>query len=226
MADIRDRLAIALDTDDLVDALRIARQVQPYMRVAKVGLELYAGAGPEAIGALANLGFDVFLDVKLHDIPNTVNKAATVLGSLGARYLTLHAFGGADMLRAGVEGLATGAERAGLEPPTSLAVTVLTSDDGAPAHILSKRVQTALEGGCGGIVCAVGDAVEARHYGPRLTIVTPGIRPEGVDAHDQARAATPHAAFAAGSDLLVIGRAVTLAADPAKAAADLVASLS
>jgi orotidine-5'-phosphate decarboxylase len=225
MTEIRNRLAIALDTDDLVDALRIARQVQPHMGVAKVGLELYAGAGPDAIGALANLGFDVFLDVKLHDIPNTVNRAATVLGSLGAKYLTLHAFGGVDMLRAGVEGLAAGAERAGLEAPSALAVTVLTSDDGAPAHILPKRVQAALEGGCQGIVCAVGDATEARHYAPRFTIVTPGIRPEGAPAHDQARAATPGEAFAAGSDLLVIGRPITQAADPGAAAAAIAASL-
>ena len=134
--DVRDRLAIALDVDDLVAATRLAKQVQPYFGVAKVGLELFSAYGPDAVAALADMGFDVFLDVKLHDIPNTVEKASRVLGALGARYLTLHAFGGVDMLRAGVEGLQIGAERAGLEAPTALAVTILTSDAGAPPHIL------------------------------------------------------------------------------------------
>ncbi len=216
--DVRGRLAIALDVDDLVAATRMAKQVQPYFGVAKIGLELFSAYGPDAVAALADMGFDVFLDVKLHDIPNTVEKASRVLGALGARYLTLHAFGGADMLRAGVEGLTTGADRAGLAVPTALAVTILTSDDGAPSHILSKRVQTALEGGCGGIVCAAGDVAEARQYAPRLMTMVPGIRPAGVDAHDQARVATPAEAISAGSDILVIGRAVTAAADPAAAA--------
>jgi len=221
----RDYLAIALDVDDLVTALRLAKRVQPYFRVAKVGLELFSAAGPDAIGAVSQLGYDVFLDVKLHDIPNTVGRAAKVLGALGASYLTLHAFGGVAMLRAGVEGLNEGAEGAGLAPPTALAVTVLTSDGDAPPHILPKRVAAAVESGCRGIVCAVADAAEARHYGPRLTIVTPGIRPAGVASHDQARPATPAAARRAGADLLVIGRAVTEAADPVGAAEALVREL-
>ncbi len=138
----------------------------------------------------------------------------------------MHAFGGVDMLRAGVEGLGEGAERAGFSEPTALAVTVLTSDGGAPPHILPKRVATALEAGCGGLVCAVGDVREARLLGPRLTIVTPGIRPAGTPTHDQARAATPQEAFDAGADLLVIGRAVTEAPDPVVAASELVESIT
>src|SRR3954449_10733281 len=199
--EIRDRLALALDVDDLVAATRLADELRPWFGVAKVGLELWAAAGPEAIVALTDRGYKVFLDLKLHDIPTTVGRASRVLGSLGASYVTMHAFGGVDMLRAGVEGLAEGAERAGQEPPTALAVTVLTSDAGAPPHILSKRVAAAIEGGCGGLVCAVSDAREARQLGPRLTIVTPGIRPAGAPSHDQARAATPQEAFDAGSDL-------------------------
>ncbi len=225
MTQPRDHLAIALDVDDLVSALRLAKRVQPYFRVAKVGLELFSAAGPDAIGAVAELGYDVFLDVKLHDIPNTVGHASRVLGALGASYLTLHAFGGVAMLRAGVEGLNEGAHHAGLPAPMALAVTVLTSDGDAPAHILPKRVAAALEGGCGGIICAVGDATEARHYGPRLFIVTPGIRPAGVAANDQARPATAAAARLAGADLLVIGRAVTAASDPEAAAQALVRDL-
>ena len=103
--DIRQRLALALDVDDLVLALRIGRQLRPYFGVAKVGLELYSAAGPEVIGTLTDLGYEVFLDLKLHDIPSTVNKAARVLGALGVRYVTMHAHGGVAMLQAGVEGL-------------------------------------------------------------------------------------------------------------------------
>jgi len=216
---VRDRLALALDVDDLVAATRMARQLQPYFGVAKVGLELFSATGPDAVGTLSEMGFKVFLDVKLHDIPNTVERSARVLGSLGASYLTLHAFGGADMLRAGVDGLNAGADAAGLDSPTALAVTILTSDHGAPPHILPKRVQLALEGGCGGIVCAADDVREARQYAPRMEMVVPGIRPAGAASHDQARAATPSAAIGAGADLLVIGRAVTQADDPPAAAA-------
>lgn len=222
---LRDRLALALDVDDVVEAVRLARELSPWFGVAKVGLELYSAVGPDAVSMLAELGMTVFLDVKLHDIPTTVARAARVIGCLGVSHLTLHAFGGVAMLRAGVEGLAEGAARAGLEPPTALAVTILTSDDGAPPHILGKRVQAALEGGCGGIVCAAADVREAKLLAPRLTAVVAGIRPAGMDSHDQARAGTPHAALAAGADLLVVGRAVTAAPDRAKAASELADSL-
>lgn len=224
--DVRRRLALVLDLDDLVAARRLAATLRPWFGVVKVGLELYSAAGPDAIETMAELGYEVFADLKLHDIPTTVGKASRVLGSLGASYVTMHAFGGVDMLQAGVEGLREGAERAGMAEPTALAVTVLTSDDGAPPHILPKRVATAIEAGCGGLVCAVGDAREARLLGPRLTIVTPGIRPAGAPRHDQARAATPQEAFDAGADLLVIGRAVTHAPDPVVAAAELVESIT
>jgi len=224
--DIRKCLALVLDTDDLVEALRLAQELEPWFSVAKVGLELFSAEGPEAVSALAERGWRVFLDVKLHDIPTTVNKASRALGALGASYLTMHASGGVAMLRAGVEGLAQGAERAGLAPPVSLAVTVLTSDGDAPPHILGKRVATALEAGCGGIVCAAADVREAKLLAPRLVAVVPGIRPAGSDTHDQARAATPEAALAAGADLLVVGRAVTAAPDRTAAAAALVAGLT
>src|SRR5207302_10365600 len=130
-SDFRDRLAIALDVDDLVAALRIARDVRPWFGVAKVGLELFIASGPEAIGALTQLGYKVFLDLKLDDIPTTVNRAARIAGSLGVTYLTIHARGGQVMLRAGVQGLKEGAEAAGLPPPLALAITVLTSDSEA-----------------------------------------------------------------------------------------------
>ncbi len=217
--EVREHLAVALDLDDSVAALRMARQVRPWFGVAKVGLELYSASGPDVVGALIDLGYDVFCDLKFHDIPTTVHKAARVVGALGARYLNFHAQGGAAMLSAGVDGFLAGAAGAGLRAPIPLAVTILTSDDQAPAHILQKRVQAALESGCKGIVCAASDVREAKQYGPRLTAVAPGTRPAGAPAHDQARAATPEDAMGAGADVLVIGRPITHAEDPAAAAA-------
>jgi orotidine-5'-phosphate decarboxylase len=220
--EVRNRLALALDVDDLVVASRMAKELAPWFGVVKIGLELFSATGPDAVAAMSELGFKVFLDVKLHDIPTTVGKAARVLGGLGATYLTLHAVGGPVMLRAGVEGLNDGAKAAGLEPPCALAVTLLTSDRDAPAHILGKRVAAAIEGGCGGVVAAADDVHEVKQLAPRLTVVVPGIRMDG-DTHDQARPATPDAAVAAGADLLVIGRVVTNADDRPAAAAKVAA---
>ncbi|MFB0927738.1 MAG: orotidine-5'-phosphate decarboxylase [Acidimicrobiales bacterium] len=226
LAAVRPKLAIALDVDDLILARRLAASVSDYFGVVKIGLELFSAAGPEAIGVMHDLGMDVFLDVKLHDIPNTVGKAGRVLGALGAKYLTMHARGGEDMLKAGVEGLNAGADAAGLDAPIGLAVTVLTSDSGAPAHIVPRRLRMAMESGCGGIVCAAEDLSDARTIAPRLVRVVPGIRPAGVPTDDQARSATPQEAFDGGADLLVIGRAVTNADDPEEAAAKLALSLT
>ncbi len=215
---LRAKLALALDVDDLVAAIRLGRELKDYFGVAKIGLELYSAAGPEAIGAISDLGYSVFLDLKLHDIPTTVGRSARVLGALGVQYLTMHAHGGVEMLRAGVEGLEEGARNAGLDKPASLAITVLTSDGDAPPHIMPKRVMLAAEAGCTGIVCAAGDLEEAHHYAPRLLRVVPGIRLPGDTVDDQARAAAPDAALSGGADLLVIGRAVTRADDPTAAA--------
>ena len=225
MTSPRDHLAIALDVDDLVEALRLARLLAPSFRVAKVGLELFSAAGPEAIGALNELGFEVFCDLKLHDIPTTVERAARVLGALGASYVTIHACGGEPMLRAGVEGLASGAAAAGLDPPVALGVTILTSEVDVSAHQVAHRVAAALEAGCGGLVCAAAEAADARLLAPRAEIVTPGIRTAGGPTHDQARPATPAAAIAAGADLLVVGRSVTAAPDPVAAAVAVVAEV-
>ena len=222
----RDRLALALDVDDMVAALRLARRVQPWFGVVKVGLELFTAAGPDAVAAMVNAEFKVFLDLKAHDIPTTVRKAARVVGALGASYLTLHAHGGTAMLRAGVDGLREGAESAGVPAPVAIAVTVLTSDADAPPHILGRRVATAVEGGCGGLVCAADDVREAKELAPRMFTVVPGIRLSHGDPHDQARAATPQQAVAAGADLLVVGRAVTAARDPEAAATALTQALA
>jgi orotidine-5'-phosphate decarboxylase len=218
-SEIRQRLALALDVDDDVEALQLARQLGPWFGVMKVGLELFTASGPSIVTRLAQEGFSVFLDLKLHDIPTTVNKAARVCGSMGATYLTMHAHGGSDMLSAGVDGLRAGASAAGMPVPVALGVTILTSDDSAPRHILGKRLMTAMEAGCGGVVCAAADLREIGQLAPRMVRVVPGIRPGLQDTHDQARAATPTTAVAGGADVLVIGRAVTAAPDRQAAAA-------
>lgn len=218
--EVAEHLCLVLDTDDLVEALRWAEQLRPWFGSAKVGLELFSAAGPEAVGALREVGYDVFLDLKLHDIPTTVARSSRVLGALGVRFLTMHARGGDDMLRAGVEAFREGASQAGLTDPVALAVTVLTSDDSAPRHIVPDRVSTAREAGCGGLVLAAADLPIAADLAPNLLRVVPGIRMGG-PVHDQARASTPEDALRAGADLLVVGRAVTGADDPQAAAAEL-----
>ncbi len=219
--DPRQCLALALDVDDLVVALRTARRLRPWFGVAKVGLELFGAAGPETVSALTVEGYRVFLDLKLHDIPTTVGRAATVIGGLGTAYTTVHTQGGSDMLRAAVEGMRSGATAAGAPPPCVLGVTVLTSDAEAPAQVLAERTAMAVEAGCGGLVCAASDLGIASRVAPGLLKVVPGIRPAGSSRDDQARVATPAAALAAGADLLVVGRAVTKSNDPESAAAAL-----
>ena len=217
------RCALALDTDDLDRALGLTRVLRPWFGIAKVGLELFGAVGPRAVRSLRDEGFEVFVDLKLHDIPNTVGRAARALGSLGARYVTVHATGGAAMLRAAVEGLAGAARPAGAEPPVALAITVLTSDSVASPELLAQRARAAAAAGCGGVVCATADLPAIRAAAPELLRVVPGIRPRGAAADDQARVATPAGAVAAGADVLVIGRPVTAAGDPAAAAAALLA---
>lgn len=224
-SDPRSHLAVALDVSDLTEAVRIAKAVSPHIGVAKVGLQLFSAVGPRAVEAIRETGLDVFLDVKLHDIPNTVSAAARVLGSLGARYLTVHASGGEAMMRAAVEGLTQGATDAGLPVPTTLAVLILTSYQDAPPSLLIERLSAAVKAGSPGIVCAAADLPTVRAHAPTIFAVTPGIRMPGGDTHDQARVSTPGEAIAKSANLLVIGRAVTDAHDPASAAAEVAADV-
>lgn len=224
--EVREQLAIALDVDDLIEARRLTRELSPYFGTARVGLELFTAVGPDIIGIIADQGLKVFLDIKLHDNPTIVERAARVMGSIGVSYLTLHAFGGAPMLRAGVEGLQSGAARAGLDAPKAIAITILTGDNEAPSYILGNRVRTAVEGGCSGIVCSAQDVKEAKQLAPRLEAVVTGVRPNGAPEDDYEVAATPEAALAAGGNLLVVGKAVTAAPDRVQAAESLIRSIS
>jgi len=220
--DVRARLALALDVDDLAAAVALADRLHPWFGVVKVGLELFTAAGPAAVEKLARADRRIFLDLKLHDIPTTVEKAARQVGRLGVGYVTLHAAGGVDMLRAGAGGLEAGAADAGIDArPVALGVTVLTSDPDASAF--PARLAAAQEGGCGGVVCSVRELPIVKERS-RLLAVVPGIRLPGGATHDQARVGSPAEAIAAGADLLVIGRAVTAARDPEAAAAALSAA--
>lgn len=213
----RRYLALALDVGDGDTARSLARRLRPWFGVVKVGLELFSAAGSSVVPALVDDGFDVFLDVKLHDIPTTVGRAASVLGRLGASYVTVHLSGGEAMVRAAVEGLAAGA---GAEAtPMVLGVTVLTSDAQADPERVARRVGTAVAAGCGGVVCSGSDLHVVRRTGPGLLAVVPGIRLAGAPTDDQARVTTPAQALAAGAGMLVVGRTVTAAADPEAAAA-------
>jgi orotidine-5'-phosphate decarboxylase len=214
--DVRSRLAVALDVNDHDQAEQLAKEVAPWFGIAKVGLELYSAAGPEAIARMRALDLDVFADIKLHDIPTTVGRAARVLGRQGVRYLNFHAAGGVEMLRAGVEGLAEGVRDVGGNPATPIAVTVLTSDTDTSAF--DERLARAVEAGCGGVVCSVEEIERVHLLRPDFVTIVPGVRFSDGAHHDQARVGTPERVARAGGNVLVIGRAVTHADDPRAAA--------
>lgn len=221
-AGVRERLVLGLDVGDLAAATSLAERLAPWFGVVKVGHELYAEAGPAAFEHFHDLGFQVFCDLKLHDIPNTVRRAARAHVRHGADLLNAHAAGGEAMLRAFVEGAAEGAaDRAGSRPVT-LAVTVLTSDPDASAF--DARLALAAGTGCDGVVCSGWEIERARAAGLRALV--PGVRLPGGDVHDQARVVTPGDAAAAGARWLVLGRAVTAAADPEAAAAMVAAAIA
>lgn len=225
-------IVVALDVPGAEEAVRLAQSVSPAVGGFKIGLELLMGPGPGLVGLLDRLGKPVFVDAKLHDIPHTVERAARQLGMAGARWVTVHAAGGTDMLEAAVEGLAAGARG---RPAGILAITVLTSlNDAMLAHsgvpvtagrLTSKRARLALDAAVEGVVCSVKELGVVNDVAPTLAKVTPGIRPSGEWADDQQRVATPEEALARGADLLVIGRPITRADDPRAAAEAIVASL-
>ena len=219
-----DKLALALDVEDLDAASALAETLAGYFRVAKIGLELYTTAGPDAVKVIAGLGYDIFCDLKLHDIPNTVRRAAAAAGKLGVSYLTVHACGGSEMLVAAVEGLSEGSDGAA----GVLGVTVLTSEASAAdtRDLVARRMEVASEAGCAGVVCAAPDLTATRRVCPWLIRAVPGVRLPGDSADDQRRVASPAQALASGADLLVVGRPVTRAEDPVQAAERLHRSLT
>jgi orotidine-5'-phosphate decarboxylase len=222
-------IAVALDAPDVETAAQWAQAVTPYVSVVKVGLELFCRTGPSVVETVrGGTGVGLFLDLKLHDIPNTVAGAARSVARLKPKYLTVHASGGADMVKAAVEAA---------PDVTIAAVTVLTSlGDGALADIglqgpssdaVRRLAALAVGAGAGALVCSPQEVALVRsEVGQGVVLITPGVRPAGADVQDQARVATPEQALKDGADLLVIGRPITGATDPGAAAAAIAASLA
>jgi len=226
MLDPKDRLAVALDHPDAYQAMKLVDSLGQTCQWFKVGMELYYAAGNDIIRQLRDRGFDVFLDLKLHDIPNTVAGAVRSATKAGASLLTIHASGGSAMMTAAAEA----AKAPG--SPRLLAVTVLTSMDAAqlaatgitasPADQVLKLAKLARQSGIDGFVCSAEEVAAVRAAtGPQTLLVIPGIRPAGAAIDDQKRIATPSQAIAQGASMLVVGRPITQAKDPAAAAEDI-----
>lgn len=225
MSEQDPRVIVALDFPDADQALQFADSVTPSLCRLKVGKELFTSAGPNLVRQLVNRGFDVFLDLKFHDIPNTVNKAVAAASALGVWMLNVHALGGMEMMKAAREAIDHYAPD---RKPWLIAVSILTStsEQGLQALGIHKGLQQtvvdltrmALDAGVDGMVCSAQEVSLLRqHFGTEPLLVTPGIRPAGADAQDQQRIMTPEQAIQAGSSYLVIGRPITQHEDPIQA---------
>src|SRR5271167_1076703 len=235
----RDRLIVALDVPSASQARQIVQTIGEAATTYKIGKQLFTAEGPQVVRDLVSSGRRVFLDLKFHDIPNTVAAAVKAAAELGASMLTVHASGGGKMLKAAVEAAQypmtarlSGPERAGVKPsagPMILAVSVLTSlsdsdlqELGISGNVLSQVLRLgalARSAGCGGLVASAQEARELRReLGEGFAIVTPGIRPAGSASNDQVRVVTPSDAIAAGATYLVVGRPILDAPYPAQAA--------
>ncbi|MBB1365530.1 orotidine-5'-phosphate decarboxylase [Pseudoalteromonas sp. SR44-5] len=215
------KILIALDYDDQQTALNFVKQLSPDTCRLKVGKEMFTYFGPAFVKELIDLGFDVFLDLKFHDIPNTVAKAVTAAAKMGVWMVNVHASGGVEMMTKAKQAL----EQFGDKAPLLIAVTVLTSMDETelkrlgvdktPEQQVIYLAKLAKESGLDGVVCSAQEAKQLKSLlGNDFKLVTPGIRPAGSDAGDQKRIMTPKQAIEDGSDYLVVGRPITQAADP------------
>lgn len=229
---IDPKIIIALDYPGAVPALALTDRLEPSLCRLKVGKELFTASGPALVEQLMQRGFEIFLDLKFHDIPNTVAQACRVAASLGVWMVNVHALGGRKMLDAAREEIARSEHQ-----PKLIAVTLLTSmaqqdliDIGintSPAEMVLRLATLARDSGVDGVVCSAHEvALLRKHCGEEFCLVTPGIRPvqagaTSVNRDDQARVMTPHAAIQAGSSYLVIGRPITQAVDPLQALLDI-----
>lgn len=214
----RNRLIVAVDLSDPVAAEGLAARLSGMVAYLKVGLELFTAGGPDAVVRLRPHA-PVFLDLKLHDIPNTVERAAANGAQLGVELLTVHALGGPAMVAAAVAGSERGAADAGFDPPAVLGVTVLSSLGGEGLASAASLAYEAVASGAAGVVVSGEDVGTVREaLGPDPILVVPGIRPGGQPANDHARVLSPGEALERGADLIVVGRPITASSDPAGAA--------
>jgi len=230
------RVIVALDFANPMHALALADRLDPHNCALKVGKEMFVVAGPEPVRWMIQRGFNVFLDLKFHDIPNTVAQACAAATRLGVWMLNVHAAGGRAMLTAARRTVDSVAAERGAKPPLLIAVTVLTSladgdlreqglTDGTALQAV-KLARMSADCGLDGVVCSAAEAPAMRAaFGPSFRLVTPGIRPAGSARDDQARIVTPEAALAGGADYLVVGRPITQAADPVAALAAINAAI-
>jgi orotidine-5'-phosphate decarboxylase len=235
-----DKLIVALDVNTPARALSLAKELSTVAGMFKVGSQLFTLAGPQIVEDIVGSGAKVFLDLKFHDIPHQVAGAARSAAQLGVSMFTVHASGGAEMMRRAAEAVAEVSEREGTTRPALLAVTVLTSMDAntlgqigvnsTPEESVLRLAKLAEQSGVDGFVASPHEAalIRATIAKRSLLIVTPGIRPAGdnANADDQRRVSTPAAALAAGADYLVVGRPITGAADPVAAARQIVAEMA
>jgi orotidine-5'-phosphate decarboxylase len=236
MLEGKRRIAVALDFDQRDDLLAAARLLQGEVGTFKLGLEAFTSHGPGLVRDLVGMGAPVFLDLKLHDIPNTVGGAAAAAARTGASIVNVHASGGPEMMRVAGERARAAAAAEGLPVPRVIAVTVLTSLDGAtldavglrgtPREAVLRLAVLAREAGLDGVVCSPEEIEAIRGAcGLDFFLVVPGVRPAGTDPGDQKRIATPGAAAWSGADLLVIGRPILKAPDPVAAARAIAAEI-
>jgi len=218
---------VAIDTPELDRALHVAQVVRGRAGGLKLGLEFFAAQGPDGVARVAALGLPIFLDLKLHDIPNTVGKAVEALAPLQPAILTVHAAGGRAMLAAARAAAPADTKIIGVTMLTSLDESDLAAAgvEGSAAQQVERLTRLARDSGIDGIVCSGAEVSAARSLWPSGFLVVPGIRPEGADAADQKRVVTPRRAVDDGASVLVIGRPITGAADPAAAIAEIAASL-
>lgn len=219
---MKPSLIVALDVDSFTKAKKLVDALYPVVKIFKVGSQLFTLAGPKIVEYIKKKKAEVFLDLKFHDIPNTIANAVRSAVSLEAKMLTLHASGGDEMLRAAVKAAAEESSRLKVKRPLLIGVTVLTSQDARPDDVLGLA-RKAIDRGLDGVVCSVREAADVRQAcGSGFIIVTPGIRPDSAAKDDQKRTATVCEAIAAGSDFIVVGRPIVEAADPLKAAKEFI----
>jgi orotidine-5'-phosphate decarboxylase len=233
---MRNPIILALDVPSAEQGLALARQLAPALGAIKIGSELFTASGPAIVRQMRDLGLNVFLDLKFHDIPNTVAKAVASAVQLDVQMLTIHTGGGSEMMRTAERSAQETAAKLNRTPPLVLGVTVLTSLDSNAiaevgyqanvAHQVDRLAKLAVASGLRGLVCSPLEVVELRRILPReVQLVTPGIRPADSTSDDQKRTLTPKEAVAAGADWLVIGRPIYGAKDPRRAAEQILESL-